>query len=50
MSKPVNYEEFCKHYDLDSKSQESKKEYDEYLDKLSLFTATASQPNKTNIE
>lgn len=37
MSEPVSYEEFCKKYKLDPKSPESKKEYQEYKEKLDFF-------------
>jgi hypothetical protein len=37
MSKPVSYEDFCKRHELDPKAKESKKEYQEYKDKLGFF-------------
>lgn len=37
MSKPVSYEEFCKHYELDPTATESKNEYEEYKRNLEFF-------------
>ena len=34
MNKKYNYEDFCKHYELDKRKEESKEEYRAYCEKL----------------
>ncbi|QUM78732.1 hypothetical protein HWV00_20895 (plasmid) [Moritella sp. 24] len=42
MSKIVSYEEFCLHYELDSSVTDSRTQYNEYCNNLTVFNNAAA--------